>query len=88
VGTPSAHATRARLREQAESTFVDPVVMAGLEYFLGDYDAMFALHERGFETRSPLMVYTLPGRRFFMSKAADDPRFDALIRRMQHPMTD
>ena len=83
AGDPArARNTLTRLVEQSRPGYVDPFVIAWLHYVLGDYDAMFASLGRGYEVRSPLMVFLLQARQFLWREAGGDARYEALIRRM------
>ena len=83
AGDPArARNTLTRLVEQSRPGYVDPFVIAWLHYVLGDCDAMFASLERGYEVRSPLMVFLLQARQFLWREAGGDARYEALIRRM------
>jgi serine/threonine protein kinase len=83
AGDPTrARNTLTRLMEESRTGYVDPVVIAGLHYELGDQDSMFASLERGYEVRSPMMVFLLQVRRVFWREVAGDARYEALIRQM------
>ena len=80
--TARAHDTLVRLDEQSRSGYVDPLVLAWIQYALHDHDAMFASLERAHDVRSPLMVFLLQIRRFLWREVAADARYEELIRRM------
>jgi len=80
--------TLARMRESAADSFVDAFPLAELEFFLGHRDRTLSELERAFEQRSPVMVYLLQCRPFFMRSIADEPRFRAIIERMGFPVSE
>jgi serine/threonine protein kinase/tetratricopeptide (TPR) repeat protein len=71
-----------RLLAESRTGFVDPVVIAWLHYVLRDHDTMFASLERGYELRSPLMVFLGQLSRFLWREAGGDARYERLTRRM------
>ncbi len=85
-GDPSRmRETLARLEAPHDGEFVEPVAMADMYYQLGDYDRMLAYLEKGYEVRSPMMVYMLIQRRFMWKDVANDPRYLSLVDRMGFP---
>jgi len=83
AGNPTrARNTLTRLMEQSRTDYVEPFVIASLQYEMGDYDAMFENLEHGYEVRSPMMVFLLQVRTFLWREVAEDGRYEALIRRM------
>jgi eukaryotic-like serine/threonine-protein kinase len=85
-GDPNrAKLTLEKLEQQARTKYVDPTVMAGLYGRLNDKNRMFEYLERGFQVRSPNMVYLLIDRRFLWKPMADDPRYLDLLKRIGFP---
>ena len=83
AGNPARlRSTLTRLEEQSRTDYVDPFVIAGFHYALGDHDAMFASLERAHVVRSPLMAILLQARGFLWRKVGADARYEELVRRM------
>jgi len=72
-----------RLDEESRTGYVDPVVVAQVQFALRDHDAMFASLERACKIRSPLMVFLLQFRPFMWREVGADPRYEEMIRRME-----
>ena len=62
---------------------VGPGCDGGAYGALGDVDRAFAWYEKGLEERAPNMVYMKVGAPW--DPARGDPRFQALMRRMNYP---
>jgi len=77
--------TLARLENEARTSYVDPMVLAGLYYTKGDVDRMFESLERGYDLRSPLMTHLGVEGRILWKDVAQDPRYLSLFRRMAYP---
>jgi serine/threonine protein kinase/Flp pilus assembly protein TadD len=83
AGDPArARATVARLVDESRTAYVEPIAIAWMHVALGDHDAAFAELERGYALRSPLMPALLQVRPYIWREIADDPRYEALVRRM------
>ena len=74
-----------RLQVQADSTYVDPFVLADLSYRLGDFDKMFAYLEQGYTKRTTLMPLMLLMGRSLWREIKSDPRYLSLLDRMHFP---
>jgi hypothetical protein len=72
-----------RLEHPPQGVWVDPVVMANAYGGVGDLDRAMEWFEKGFAERSPNMIYLKQARHNDFARA--DPRFQALIKRMNFP---
>jgi hypothetical protein len=72
-----------RLEHPPEGVWLDPVVMGNAYGGVADIDRAMEWFEKGFAERSPNMIYLKQGRHNDFARA--DPRFQALIKRMNFP---
>jgi len=82
--TVRINTTIARLQNQSEFTYTDPIALADIFYRLGNYDKMFEYLEQGFEARSSRM----PGMLIWgllRTEIKDDPRYLDLLKRLNFP---
>jgi serine/threonine protein kinase/tetratricopeptide (TPR) repeat protein len=74
-----------RLKNKAKTTFVDPIAIADMYASLGESDSLFTYIKKGYDVRTPLMVFMLLESKSLWKEYADDPRFVELINRMNFP---
>ena len=70
-----------RLREQERKGYVSPFLQAAVYAGLGEHDLAIPLLEKGYEVRANEMVYIKTES--FFEPMRDDPRFQALLRKMK-----
>jgi TolB-like protein len=69
--------------EQRQSAWLDPAIMGSAYGGIGDLDRAFAWFERALQERSPNMIYMRQGPPWDFARS--DPRFEAMMRRMNFP---
>ena len=74
---------RILLEHPPQGLWVDPAVMGNAYGGVGDIDRAVEWFEKAFEERSPNMIYMKQGPPQDFARA--DPRFQALLRRMNFP---
>jgi len=74
-----------RLLEQSKTSYVDPFVIALFYHDLGENDRALDYLEEAAEVRSPLNVYLKISETSTLEKISSDPRFVALLKRMDFP---
>jgi tetratricopeptide (TPR) repeat protein len=79
--------TLARLQEQAQSGYVDPVIFALVYHDLGELARAIDFVEQAWEERSPLCVYLPLDGGIFMDEISGDPRYRHVIEEMKFPTT-
>ncbi|MCA1648979.1 MAG: protein kinase [Acidobacteria bacterium] len=71
------------LEHPPQGVWLDPAVMGHVYGALGDLDRAMEWYRKGFEQRSPLMIYMKAGVAW--DPARGDPRFQAMLRQMNFP---
>ena len=71
------------LEHSPSGLWLDPTIMGNAYGGLGDINRAIAWYEKGLEQRAPNMVYMKGGVMYDAARA--DPRFQALLRRMNFP---
>ena len=72
-----------RLEQPPPGIWLDPASMSQVYSALGDVDRAMAWLRKGFEERSPLMIYMKASA--FWDPVRKDPRFQATLRQMNFP---
>jgi len=72
-----------RLAHPPPGVWVDPVIMGNAYGGVGDIDRAMTWYQQGFDERAPNMTYMKVGPQW--DSARNDPRFHALLRRMNFP---
>ena len=71
------------LEHPPKGIWLDPAVMGNVYGALGDLDRAIAWYQKGLQERAPNMIYMKAGPQ--LDPARGDPRFVAMLRRMNFP---
>jgi serine/threonine-protein kinase len=73
------------LDRSAEHSYVDPLIYADIYCGLGDTESVLEKLEEAVDDRSPDAIYLLSMPGLFLQTLTDEPRYQALIERMDFP---
>lgn len=79
-----ARAQAAVIFDLQKKRFVDPMILATVHNALGELDVALDWVEKGFENRSPSLIWSSQAHRFD-PEMAEQPRFKAIVARMAFP---